>query len=254
MDQFRLFGLRDSSEPFYSLTYAIAPILKPWYWWGYPVLDMHWYWDQQRSSLHDSWTASFLLRWVLSRGVTRSLASILAAVYANSLFVKQLLDRRKKALSCGLLARFQSCVCSARLTPSRWFLGYALSCGVALLPLLLAFKTMLYVVPTSHSPRGVTPRLMPAHLALPLSVVYLFAWQWVAAAYLKLLRAFSPALLRSLNVPRYWYWCAFWCVVLYFGLTFYMDCFCKIFAAFTFVYYLLKVTAIEGIKAFEERK
>ena len=62
MDQFRLFGLRDSSEPFYSLTYAIAPILKPWYWWGDPVLDMHWYWDQQRSSLHDSWTASFLLR------------------------------------------------------------------------------------------------------------------------------------------------------------------------------------------------
>lgn len=175
-------------------------------------------------------------------------------MYANSLFVKQLLYRRKKALSCGLLARFQSCACSARLTPSRWFLGYALSCGVALLPLLLAFKTMLYVVPTSHSPCGVTPRLMPAHLALPLSVVYLFAWQWVAAAYLKLLRAFSPALLRSLNVPRYWYWCAFWCVVLYFGLTFYMDCFCKIFAAFTFVYYLLKVTAIEGIKAFEERK
>lgn len=28
MDQFRVFGLKDSSEPFYSLTYAIAPILK----------------------------------------------------------------------------------------------------------------------------------------------------------------------------------------------------------------------------------
>ena len=27
-DQFRVFGLKDSSEPFYSLTYAIAPILK----------------------------------------------------------------------------------------------------------------------------------------------------------------------------------------------------------------------------------
>lgn len=28
MDQFRVFGLKDSSEPFYSLTYAIAPIAK----------------------------------------------------------------------------------------------------------------------------------------------------------------------------------------------------------------------------------
>ena len=27
-DQFRVFGLKDSNEPFYSLTYAIAPILK----------------------------------------------------------------------------------------------------------------------------------------------------------------------------------------------------------------------------------
>ena len=27
-DQFRVFGLKDSSEPFYSLTYAVAPILK----------------------------------------------------------------------------------------------------------------------------------------------------------------------------------------------------------------------------------
>lgn len=63
MDQFRVFGMRESDEPFYSLTYAIAPILKPWYWWGYPVLDMNWYWDQQRSSLHDSWAFSFLVRY-----------------------------------------------------------------------------------------------------------------------------------------------------------------------------------------------
>lgn len=28
MDQFRVFGLKDSSEPFYSLTYAITPIAK----------------------------------------------------------------------------------------------------------------------------------------------------------------------------------------------------------------------------------
>ena len=113
---------------------------------------------------------------------------------------------------------------------------------------------MLYVVPMFELVCIVNRRLMPAHLALPLSVVYLFAWQWIAAAYMKLLRVFNPSLMRSLNMPRYWYWCIFWCVVLYFGLTFYMDCFCKIFAAFTFVYYLLKVTAIEGIQAFDERK
>ena len=35
MDQFRVFGLKDSAEPFYSLTYAIAPIAKVGWgvWW-----------------------------------------------------------------------------------------------------------------------------------------------------------------------------------------------------------------------------
>lgn len=33
MDQFRVFGLKDSSEPFYSLTYAIAPIMKVYIEW-----------------------------------------------------------------------------------------------------------------------------------------------------------------------------------------------------------------------------
>lgn len=94
---------------------------------------------------------------------------------------------------------------------------------------------------------------MPAHLALPLTVVYLYAWQWVAGDYAKLIRPFNPSLLRSLMVPRYWYWCAFWCVFLYFGLTFYLDCYSKIFGGFIFLYYLLKVTAIECIKAFDER-
>ena len=40
---------------------------------------------------------------------------------------------------------------------------------------------------------------------------------------------------------------------LYFGLTFYLDCYSKIFGGFIFLYHLLKVTAIECIKAFDER-
>ena len=69
---------------------------------------------------------------------------------------------------------------------------------------------------------------MPAHLALPLTVVYLYAWQWIAGDYAKLIRSFNPSLLRSLMVP-------------------------KIFGGFIFLYYLLKVTAIECIKAYDER-
>ena len=39
---------------------------------------------------------------------------------------------------------------------------------------------------------------------------------------------------------------------MYFGLTFYMDCYTKIIAGFTFIYYLIKVTAIECIKIYRE--
>ena len=58
---------------------------QPWYWWGYPVLDMHWYWNQQRSLLGDNWWPSFLLR----------LAGILAVVGGTMAVAKRLLYRLK---------------------------------------------------------------------------------------------------------------------------------------------------------------
>lgn len=96
-------------------------------------------------------------------------------------------------------------------------------------------------------------RLMPAHLALFLAILYLFACQWVVACYIKVFRPFSSTLLRSVMVPRYWYWCLFFAILNYFGLTFYMDCFQKVFAIFVFFYYLLKVTMYESIKVYNER-
>lgn len=96
-------------------------------------------------------------------------------------------------------------------------------------------------------------RLMPAHLALFLAVVYLFACQWIVASYIKVFRPFSSSLLRSVMLPRYWYLCLFFAVFTYFGLTFYLDCFQKLFMGFVFVYYLLKVTCYESIKVYNER-
>lgn len=95
-------------------------------------------------------------------------------------------------------------------------------------------------------------RLMPAHLALVLAVLYMFSCQWIMACYVKLFRPFSSAVMRSISIPRYWYWCLIFCVIMYFGLTFYMDCYTKIIAGFTFIYYLIKVTAIECIKIYRE--
>ncbi|KNB46820.1 glycosyl transferase [Blastocystis sp. subtype 4] len=200
-DQFRVFGLKDSSEPFYSLTYAIAPILKPWFWWGYPILDMNWYWNDQRSLLHDNWWPSFLIRLFL----------MLSVVVGNSIFVKRLIYKNKNSMyPCSLLKVFkndQSCGCICLYQDND----------------------------DGHS--------NVAHMALFLVVVYMYSWQWVVASYIKLLRPFSTSLLRSVTVPRYWYWCAAFAFGLYFG----------ILAVFTFVYFLVKVSAYESIKVFQER-
>ena len=96
-------------------------------------------------------------------------------------------------------------------------------------------------------------RLMPAHMALFLVVVYMYSWQWLVASYIKLLRPFSTSLLRSVTVPRYWYWCAIFAFGLYFGVCFYLNWWMKILAVFTFVYFLVKVSAYESIKVFQER-
>ena len=112
---------------------------------------------------------------------------------------------------------------------------------------------MYYVVPTCDCSSNSNYRLMPAHLALFLAILYLFACQWVVACYIKVFRPFSSTLLRSVMVPRYWYWCLLFAILNYFGLTFYMDCFQKVFAIFVFFYYLLKVTTYESIKVYNER-
>ena len=224
MDQFRVFGLKDSAEPFYSLTYAIAPIAKPWYWWSYPVLDMHWYWNQQRSLLNDNWTPSFVGR----------LLVLLCAVLGTMLLVKKIIYRRKsKPYVCSLM----------RIFKNRWVLWYAVSVAISVATLLVSVRMIYFVVPV----------LMPAHLALFLAVVYLFACQWIVASYIKVFRPFSSSLLRSVMLPRYWYLCLFFAVFTYFGLTFYLDCFQKLFMGFVFVYYLLKVTCYESIKVYNER-
>lgn len=94
---------------------------------------------------------------------------------------------------------------------------------------------------------------MPAHLALTLAVLYNYSCQWIVASYIKLLRPFSLTLVRSISFPRYWGWCLIHCCCVYFGLTYYMDCYTKILVGFTYFYYVVKVTAIENIKVYRER-
>ena len=94
---------------------------------------------------------------------------------------------------------------------------------------------------------------MPAHMALFLAVLYLFSWQWVVASYLKLLRPFSTSLLRSITIPPYWAWCILFAVGVYNGWTFYLNYWMKILVMFTFVYYLVKISAYECIRIYQER-
>ena len=102
-------------------------------------------------------------------------------------------------------------------------------------------------------PLIITPSLMPAHMALFLAVLYMFSCQWIVASYLKLLRPFSTALLRSVTIPRYWAWCMIFAFGLYYGWSFYLNYWMKVLAVFTFGYYLTKVSAFECIKIYQER-
>ena len=75
--------------------------MQPWYWWSYPILDMHWYWNQQRSLLRDNWSVSFFLR----------LLGILLFVCGNMLMVKKLIYSRKNTpLMCSLINAFKQFV------------------------------------------------------------------------------------------------------------------------------------------------
>lgn len=44
----------EDSLPAYSIGYPIAPILKPWYWTGYFLFDMNWYWYDVRCNLKET--------------------------------------------------------------------------------------------------------------------------------------------------------------------------------------------------------
>ena len=94
---------------------------------------------------------------------------------------------------------------------------------------------------------------MPAHLALVLAVLYIFTCQWVASGYIKLFRPFSSAVVRNASTPSYWWICLIYCVIMYNGLTFYMNCYVKILMTVWFVYYTVKITAYEMILVYKER-
>ena len=136
---------------------------------------------------------------------------------------------------------------------SHWFVWNIASCGLGVLVLGFSLKTLTYIVPMYVILCNLDCSLMPAHLALVLSVLYIFCCQWIAACYIKLFRPFSTSLVRSISLPRYWYWCVIYCCFMYFGITYYMNCYMKILAAFTFIYYVVKVTAYESIKVYRER-
>ena len=51
--------------PFMSVTFPIAPALKPWNWLPYALFDMHWEWLKHRKSLRESFVGTILSRLVL---------------------------------------------------------------------------------------------------------------------------------------------------------------------------------------------
>jgi len=59
---YRIYQWKDLPIPAYILTYPIAPLAKPWYWWTYIWLEMNWVWDSYRVQLTDSWERSFITR------------------------------------------------------------------------------------------------------------------------------------------------------------------------------------------------
>ena len=62
------------------------------------MLDMHWYWNQQRSLLNDNWMPSFVGR----------LLVLLCAVLGTMLLVTKVIYRRKsKPYVCSLMRIFK---------------------------------------------------------------------------------------------------------------------------------------------------
>lgn len=87
--------------PFWTLTFPISPVLKPWYWWSFALMEWNWAWFQHRQLLQEDFAHDVLplavvpvvlyvlvaapgLRWAAARPRVRaSVTSALAALDAS---------------------------------------------------------------------------------------------------------------------------------------------------------------------------
>jgi len=58
---YRIHQFKDWVIPASVLTYPIAPVFKPWYWYGYIWLDLNWVWNSYRSHLNEDWSFPVIL-------------------------------------------------------------------------------------------------------------------------------------------------------------------------------------------------
>ncbi|KAK8812288.1 hypothetical protein WA158_007522 [Blastocystis sp. Blastoise] len=98
MDQMRLYTLKDMDPPAYTLTYPITPILKPWYWWGYILLYMNWYWNDFRELTESNiYHYIFLIKYpyrVVYIASIGSIISLLICISTISIFINGLTPAR----------------------------------------------------------------------------------------------------------------------------------------------------------------
>eukprot|EP01062_Namystynia_karyoxenos_P066059 TRINITY_DN60074_c0_g1_i1.p1 TRINITY_DN60074_c0_g1~~TRINITY_DN60074_c0_g1_i1.p1 ORF type:complete len:569 (+),score=150.98 TRINITY_DN60074_c0_g1_i1:102-1709(+) len=50
-EKMRWGGVWGDASDIVTMTYPVTPIGKPWYWYWYPLLDMHWWWHRYRMSV-----------------------------------------------------------------------------------------------------------------------------------------------------------------------------------------------------------
>jgi len=114
---YRVGRFKNLSVPALVMTYPITPIMKPWYWWTYPFMQMNWMWDQYREQLGDDWTPAIVLALLPILGLI-TCVQIIGLYSSPSFRIPDVIRKSYFAWTAGLLWSFITFYFAMKIVPS----------------------------------------------------------------------------------------------------------------------------------------
>jgi hypothetical protein len=184
--------------PAYIMTYPIAPLAKPWYWWTYIWLEMNWVWDSYRTQLTESWDQVFVTRIIF----------VTMIILVSEYFISQhnpernsSCKNRKLYYPIAIVWFILSLVLSVRLVPGLMIPRLALPLFAILHNALFFYflRVFLILLGQSNPGRLATSRLINIGCLLYL-IAYLFTSHGYPTPLFKIWSILAPLVLGIIHI------------------------------------------------------